>query len=187
MAEKKKVESPKSISVEEIQETASLESVPVVGIQETNPIRLNLGCGFRKIDGYTNVDCRELCKPDQLWDIIDGIPYDSSSVDEIIANDFMEHIPTDKVPFVMKEIHRVLKPTGFFIFSIPSTDGRGAFQDPTHVSFWNINSWLYYCEDIWHDLYPDLPKFGGLETIHDVVTSQQRRIVHTRGKVWPIK
>ncbi len=27
---------------------------------------------------------------------------------------------------------------------VPSTDGRGAFQDPTHVSFWNINSFMYY-------------------------------------------
>jgi len=26
----------------------------------------------------------------------------------------------------------------------PSTDGRGAFQDPTHVSFWNSNSFWYY-------------------------------------------
>jgi len=27
----------------------------------------------------------------------------------------------------------------------PSTDGRGAFQDPTHLSFWNLNSWFYFC------------------------------------------
>ncbi len=26
----------------------------------------------------------------------------------------------------------------------PSTDGRGAFQDPTHVSFWNSNSFCYH-------------------------------------------
>ena len=26
----------------------------------------------------------------------------------------------------------------------PSTDDRGAFQDPTHVSFWNSNSFWYY-------------------------------------------
>ena len=29
---------------------------------------------------------------------------------------------------------------------IPSTDGRGAFQDPTHVSYWNENSFLYYTD-----------------------------------------
>jgi hypothetical protein len=38
----------------------------------------------------------------------------------------------------------VLKPGGWLITRTPSTDGRGAFQDPTHVSFWNPNSFLYY-------------------------------------------
>jgi hypothetical protein len=27
---------------------------------------------------------------------------------------------------------------------VPSTDGRGAFQDPTHRSFWCENDWDYY-------------------------------------------
>ena len=26
----------------------------------------------------------------------------------------------------------------------PITHGRGAFMDPTHVSYWNENSWWYY-------------------------------------------
>ncbi|MFM6367255.1 MAG: class I SAM-dependent methyltransferase, partial [Dolichospermum sp.] len=41
----------------------------------------------------------------------------------------------------------ILKPGGIVDISVPSTDGRGAFQDPTHVSFWNINSFLYYCNE----------------------------------------
>ena len=28
----------------------------------------------------------------------------------------------------------------------PSTDGRGAFQDPTHVAFYNQNSFWYFTE-----------------------------------------
>ena len=28
----------------------------------------------------------------------------------------------------------------------PSTDGRGAFQDPTHVSFYNENSFWYFTD-----------------------------------------
>jgi SAM-dependent methyltransferase len=53
----------------------------------------------------------------------------------------------------MEEIWRVLKPGGIFESSTPSTDGRGAFQDPTHISFWNRNSWLYYSEKAYRDLY----------------------------------
>ena len=35
---------------------------------------------------------------------------------------------------------------GWAFIEVPSTDGRGAFQDPTHVSFWNENSFTYYTE-----------------------------------------
>jgi SAM-dependent methyltransferase len=45
---------------------------------------------------------------------------------------------------LMNELYRVLAPGGWIISRTPSTDGRGAFQDPTHVSFWNPNSFWYY-------------------------------------------
>jgi hypothetical protein len=44
----------------------------------------------------------------------------------------------------MSEIHRVLVPGGYCFIHVPSTDGRGAWQDPTHVSYWNQNSFFYY-------------------------------------------
>jgi hypothetical protein len=46
----------------------------------------------------------------------------------------------------MGEIHRVLAHGGWAFIEVPSTDGRGAFQDPTHVSYWNENSFLYYTD-----------------------------------------
>ena len=49
----------------------------------------------------------------------------------------------------MKEISRVLVPGGRLLATVPSTDGRGAFQDPRHVSFWNENSFLYYTNKNW--------------------------------------
>ena len=46
----------------------------------------------------------------------------------------------------MREIHRVLAHGGWAFIEAPSTDGRGAWQDPRHVSFWNQNSFLYYTQ-----------------------------------------
>jgi hypothetical protein len=46
----------------------------------------------------------------------------------------------------MGEIHRVLAHGGWAFIEVPSTDGRGAFQDPTHVSYWNENSFWYYTQ-----------------------------------------
>jgi SAM-dependent methyltransferase len=93
------------------------------------------------------------------------------SIHSIRAKDFLEHIPHCKdsnckhspyynrcVTSLIKEIHRVLKPGGWFISMTPSTDGRGAFQDPTHVSFWNNNSFWYYTE-------ADQAQYIGLEAL----------------------
>lgn len=47
---------------------------------------------------------------------------------------------------IMKEIHRVLCHGGWAFIEVPSTDGRGAWQDPSHLSFWNENSFNYYTD-----------------------------------------
>jgi hypothetical protein len=39
---------------------------------------------------------------------------------------------------------RVLKRGGVADIIVPSTAGPGAFQDPTHVSFWNERSFMYF-------------------------------------------
>ena len=44
----------------------------------------------------------------------------------------------------MREIYRVLADGAWAFIQVPSTDGRGAWQDPTHISFWNENSFWYY-------------------------------------------
>ena len=154
--------------------------------REKPPIRLNLGCGWRKVAGCVNIDNRELVKPDLLHDITKPFPYEDASVDYILATDIIEHIPPDDVAPFLWEMHRILKPDGVLEFSIPSTDSRGAFMDPTHRSYWNINSWLYYTDREWHALYPDLPLFRKIE-IKDEVTSARFNIIHTRGKVSPMR
>jgi predicted SAM-dependent methyltransferase len=147
-------------------------------------MKLNLGSGFRPHPGYVNIDCSERCKPDLLHDITTGLPYEDNSVDEIIAADFLEHIPIGKTVFVIEEIWRVLKPGGTLEHFTPSTDGRGAFQDPTHVSFWNQNSWLYYTHDAYRDLYGIKAKFN-IEFMQDYRSMDN--VVHTRGLLHAIK
>lgn len=139
--------------------------------------RLNLGCGFRKRKGYINIDNREDCKPDMVLDVCFGLPFDDESVDEVTAIDFLEHVPIGKVIPLIEEIYRVLKPGGNFVSLTPSTDGRGAFQDPTHQSFWNLNSWLYYMDDAYRALYGTKAKFKGI--VHDVHTDPQSKVIHT--------
>lgn len=114
----------------------------------------NLSCRFSDIHGLKKIDlCGGFNKPygfisidkfngDIIHDLETGIPLQDNSVGVIRAFDALEHIKDSQ--FLMSEIYRVLSPGGILLSQTPSTDGRGAWQDPTHVSFWNQNSFWYY-------------------------------------------
>lgn len=78
-------------------------------------------------------------------DLLEDLPkLPDNSVGAFRAYDFLEHIPAARVVELMNEVYRVLVPGGWLLTRTPSSEGRGAFQDPTHSSFWNSNSWWYY-------------------------------------------
>ena len=104
--------------------------------------RLNLGCSDRTIPGYLGVDIANGPAVDVMADLTERWPWDPGTVEHIIAHDIIEHLP-DKI-HTMNELYRVLCTGGEVEVIVPTTDGPGAFQDPTHVSFWNRRSFLYY-------------------------------------------
>lgn len=104
---------------------------------------VDLGSAHGKPPKYLGVDLLDGPEVDFVASALD-LPFEDSSVGVVRAVDFLEHV-ADKVA-LMEEIHRVLVPGGMLISSTPSTDGRGAFQDPTHVAFWNENSFWYWTD-----------------------------------------
>ena len=142
----------------------------------TTGINLNLGSGLAKLEGYINIDNREEVKPDLVCDILEGLPYEDNTVDLVRAHDFLEHIPIGKTVAVINEIWRVLKPGAIFRSLTPDAEyGQGAFQDPTHVSFWVENSWLYYSEPGSRELYNTRANFK-INSINRVQTGE--RVLH---------
>lgn len=119
---------------------------------KAEPLKLNLGCCDRSIKGYRGVDLCPGPGVDEVVDLSKPWPWPDSSVWEILAFDIIEHLP-DKL-LTMNEAFRVLEPGGTFAICVPTTDavlvngqivnGRGAYQDPTHVSFWNRHSFWYF-------------------------------------------
>jgi SAM-dependent methyltransferase len=110
--------------------------------EEKGLLKIDLGGGLNPYKDYKTVDITE--SADFQYDLNEGIPLPDNSVGVINASHILEHL---KDPIKsMSEIHRVLCHGGWAFIEIPSTDGRGAFQDPTHVSFWNENSFLYYTD-----------------------------------------
>ena len=105
-------------------------------------LMVDIGGGLNPYPDYVSIDLRK--DADIIHDLNDGIPLTDNTVGVLNASHILEHL-NDKTK-IMAEIHRVLAPGGWAFIQIPSTDGRGAFQDPTHVSYWNENSFLYYTD-----------------------------------------
>jgi predicted SAM-dependent methyltransferase len=83
-------------------------------------MKLNLGCGTNKLDGFINIDGHADSKPDVVLDISqDVLPYIAGTVDEVVLFHCIEHIPEKCHDWVLGEIHRVLKPGGKFLVSYP--------------------------------------------------------------------
>jgi SAM-dependent methyltransferase len=102
-------------------------------------MKIDLGGGLHGREGYTTLDKEGA---DIICNLDEGIPLVDNSVGVLNASHVIEHL---KDPIhTMREIHRVLCHGGWAMIEVPSTDGRGAWMDPTHVSYWNENSFLYY-------------------------------------------
>ena len=116
--------------------------------------RLDLGCGPNKKEGYTGIDVYPYPCVDVVRDVDrHGLPFDDDSVDGVRACHFLEHC--NDLMFVMNEICRVLKPGGRLEVVVPVVEaGTGAFRDPTHVRYFNKDSFLYFTDHPW--VYPAL-------------------------------
>jgi glycosyltransferase involved in cell wall biosynthesis len=101
--------------------------------------KIDIGGGLYPKAGYESVD---IANGDITADLNKKWPFKDGEIGVINASHVIEHL-VDK-HHTMSEIHRVLSDGGWAFIEVPSTDGRGAWQDPTHVSFWNQNNFWYY-------------------------------------------
>jgi glycosyltransferase involved in cell wall biosynthesis len=115
---------------------------------------LDLGAAHNRPPGYRGVDQHPGPDVDIVATLPDRLPLADGSAGVIRAVDFLEHV-ADKVATI-RELHRVLAPGGVLISRTPSTDGRGAYQDPTHVAFYNENSFWYYTDAEYARFVPEL-------------------------------
>lgn len=96
-------------------------------------MKLNLGCGNRREDGYVNIDIVKTAATDQIVNLFQfPWPWHDGDVDEIFAAHFFEHVPSYLRFEFMDECYRVLKPGGIVRFIVPYYSSVSAIQDPTH-------------------------------------------------------
>ena len=112
-------------------------------------MKLNIGSGFTRLEGFTNIDyvaCTD-DKGNQYTDIIcdiekEPLPFKDNSIDEIACYETLEHM--ENLIFAMNEMWRVLAPEGVLKGKVPREGGRGALADPTHKRILIMDTFDYF-------------------------------------------
>ncbi len=110
-------------------------------------MKLHLGCGVDKMDGYVNCDRSELVNPDRVVDMEQKLPFKDNSVDEILMNHVLEHV-VNFIP-LMHELHRISKHKAKLIIRTPFYSSWGQFNDPTHIRFFTPYTFDYFRKGVY--------------------------------------
>lgn len=110
-------------------------------------IKLNLGCGNRKIEGFVNIDSRKIVNPDVVYDLEEGLPknFKDNSVSYIYASNILEHIRN--LILLMEDIYRVCQNGATVEIYVPYYKSYHAFTDPTHVRFFTEDTFGYFSQE----------------------------------------
>lgn len=109
-------------------------------------MKLNIGCGGRRIEGYTGVDAVQRPAAD-IVARAESIPLEDGTVDEIMAIHLWEHFYRWECDAVIAEWKRLLKPGGVLVLELPnlrkccenilSARMRGG-KEPDQLSYWGL-------------------------------------------------
>jgi len=106
-------------------------------------IRLDLGCGTHKKEGFIGVDIAKIKGVDIIGSV-DYLPIKDNAVDEIHTHFLLEH--SNDVLVSMKELYRVCKNGAKLTLSVPYYNSPDSFRDPTHRSFFTERSMEYFTD-----------------------------------------
>jgi hypothetical protein len=99
-------------------------------------MKLNLGCGNKKLLGFVNVDKFRTDSTDQVVDLeMTPWPWNDNSVDEIHLIHALEHIgqSSDVYLKIFQEIYRISKNNSKIKIHVPHPRHENFLGDPTHV------------------------------------------------------
>jgi len=98
--------------------------------------RLNLGCGFDKLEGYTNVDISEIYAPDEIVDLEQTPwPWKDNEFSHIVLKEILEHLGKTPESFksIIKELYRISDNGAIWEVEVPHWRSDNNLADPTHV------------------------------------------------------
>jgi predicted SAM-dependent methyltransferase len=115
-------------------------------------LKLNIGCGKSKIEGFSGVDRIAFEGVDVVLDVRQTPwPWDDDSVEEVFSSHFLEHLAGEERIGFFNELYRVMKVGAKALIITPDWSHACAYGDPTHA--WPpISSWYaHYLNKAWRD------------------------------------
>lgn len=124
-------------------------------VQSSSLMKLNIGCGHDVKQGWVNLDISPIEGVDVVHDLSDlPLPFEDNTFDYILCMDVLEHL--EYIP-VLKDLHRILKPSGTIKIQVPHFTSRYSFGDPTHRKLFSIMTFEFFVKGNKHlrDYYFD--------------------------------
>ena len=95
-------------------------------------MKINIGAGGKKVEGFISCDYDAKSNPDFLFDLEkDVFPFENNSVDVVLAHHVLEHLG-DGYFHCLKELYRVCKHGAIIDIRVPHFRHDAFFADPTH-------------------------------------------------------
>jgi len=118
--------------------------------ERSGELKLDLGCGTRKQEGFIGVDRIAFDGVDHVLDLAKARwPWKSNSVTEAFCSHFIEHLtPIERIHFC-NELHRVLVMGGKCTLIVPHWASSRAYGDPTHQWPAIGEFWFFYLNREW--------------------------------------
>ena len=105
--------------------------------QKETPRLLNVGCGQRFHNAWTNIDLEPTHRSVQQYDITTGLPYEDQQYDAVYHSHVLEHLDPADGDRLLEDCYRVLKPGGVLRIVIPNLEQIAALYLENHRQAWD--------------------------------------------------
>jgi len=113
-------------------------------------MKINLGSGYTRFDGFVNVDDDPLVNAEYMVNLDDvniRLPFEDSTVSEIKAHHILEHIGDGFIP-LMKEMYRVCEHGAILDIAVPHHFHEVYYGDVTHKRPITISSMSMFSKKV---------------------------------------
>jgi SAM-dependent methyltransferase len=109
-------------------------------------LKLNIGCGNKKIEGYVGVDKFQCDAADYICDIEnEKLPFEDNTVTAVILDNVIEHFCD--IPNVINELIRVANKGAIIKIITPHFSSLSSWIDPTHLHHLSYFSFDHFEKD----------------------------------------